>query len=171
MLRERCRHASRPARLAEGEHEMLPSSAGAVVEGQDLLTLDPQTTVGDAAKQMADRGIGAVPVIEDDRLVGIFSERDLLQRVAAAGRDFDRTRLAEVMTAEPVTVDASIAVAKALEVMQDGGFRHLPVMRAGQPIGIMSMRDIPAEYLIMRQNWVAARQTNGRDPNTPAPKP
>ena len=149
---------------------MLPSSVAAVVEGQDLLILDPQTTVGDAAKQMADRDIGAVPVIENDRLVGIFSERDLLHRVAATGRDFDRTRLAEVMTAQPVTVDASIAVVKALEVMQDGGFRHLPVMRDGQPIGIVSMRDIPAEYWIMRQNWVAARQTNGRDANTSPPR-
>ena len=150
---------------------MLPSSVAAIVEGQDLLTLDPQTTVGDAAKQMADRGIGTVPVIENDRLVGIFSERDLLQRVAATGRDFDSTRLAEVMTAQPVTVDASIAVVKALEVMQDGGYRHLPVMREGQPLGMVSMRDIPAEYWIMRQNWVAARQTNGRDPKAPAPKP
>ena len=148
---------------------MLPHSVGAVVAGQDLLTLAPQTTVGDAARLMAERGIGAVPVIENDRLVGIFSERDLLQRVAAAGLDFDRTRLAEVMTAQPATVDASTAVVKALEVMQDGGFRHLPVMREGQPIGIVSMRDIPAEYWIMRQNWVTAQRTNGHDPQAPAP--
>ena len=148
---------------------MLPRSVGAVVEGQDLLTLAPQTTVGDAARLMAERGIGAVPVIENDRLVGIFSERDLLQRVAAAGLDFDRTRLAEVMTAQPATVDASTAVVKALEVMQDGGFRHLPVMREGQPIGIVSMRDIPAEYWIMRQNWVTAQRTNGHDPQAPVP--
>lgn len=148
---------------------MLPSSVGAVVEGQDLLTLAPQTTVGDAARLMAEHGIGAVPVIENDRLVGIFSERDLLQRVAAAGLDFDRTRLAEVMTAQPATVDASTAVVKALEVMQDGGFRHLPVMQEGQPIGIVSMRDIPPEYWIMRQNWVTAQRTNGQDPDASAP--
>ena len=148
---------------------MLPRSVGAVVEGQDLLTLAPQTTVGDAAKVMAERGIGAVPVTENGRLSGIFSERDLLQRVAAVGRCLGRTQLAEVMTAEPVTVDASLAIVKALEIMLDGGFRHLPVMQEGQPIGIVSMRDIPPEYLIMRQNWVTAQRTNGQDPDASAP--
>lgn len=149
---------------------MLPCSVGAVVEGQDLLTLDPNGTVRDAAERMADRGIGAAPVMNDGRLVGIFSERDLLKRVVAGGRDTGGTRLADVMTAKPVTVDASLAVVKALEIMLHSGFRHLPVMRDGQPIGIISMRDIPAEFWIMRQNWVTAHRTNGHDANASPPR-
>ena len=134
---------------------MVLPSVGAIVEDQDLLTLIPQTTVRDTARVMAERGIGAVPVVEDGRLVGIFSERDLLQRVAAEERDPGRTRLAEVMTEGPVSVDGGTSVVKALETMLDGGFRHLPVTQQGRLVGIVSLRDIPAEYWVMRQNRAA----------------
>ena len=132
---------------------MVLPSVGAIVDGQDLLALIPQTTVRDATRAMAERGIGAVPVVEDGQLVGIFSERDVLQRVAAMNRDLDRTRLAEVMTEGPVSVDGGTTVVKALETMLDGGFRHLPVTDRGRLVGIVSLRDIPTEYWVMRQNW------------------
>ena len=142
---------------------MLPRSVGAVVKDQKLITLSPLATVREAAKAMADYGIGAVPVLRNDRLIGIFSERDLLSRIAALGRDLDRTRLADVMTANPTTIDEGTPVVKALEVMLDGGFRHLPVTRAGRPVGILSFRDIPAEYWIIRQNWKSPQRAPGND--------
>ncbi len=138
---------------------MLVPSVDAIVQDQDLLTLAPDATVRDAARAMAERRVGAVPVVAGDRLVGIFSERDLLQRVAATNRDPDATLLAEVMTEDLVLVDADATVARALSTMIDGGFRHLPVMRRNRLVGILSLRDIPTEYWVMRQNWMAHRTT------------
>ncbi len=105
-------------------------------------TLAPDQAVADAAAVMASREVGAVLVVEGDRLVGIFSERDLLRRVCAKGRALDETQLREVMTPDPVTAlpgeGRLIAVAK----MQRAGCRHLPVVVDGAIIDMISMRDL-----------------------------
>jgi CBS domain-containing protein len=112
-----------------------------VMERRKGLALSPETSVSAAAKLMAGKKTGAVMVVEDERLVGIFTERDALFRVIAAGLDARTTRLADVMTAEPRTVGPDESYGYALLMMQENGFRHAPVVDNGKPIGIVSSRN------------------------------
>lgn len=105
-----------------------------------VLKAAPKTLVSKAAKLMAARNVGAVLVMEDDRLAGILTERDIVFRVVAKGLDAEATPLADVMTPEPRTVDPDKPFGYALLVMQENGFRHLPVVEDGKPIGIVSSR-------------------------------
>ncbi len=112
-----------------------------VMERKKLLTAAPETTVSQAAKLMAKKNVGAVMVVEEERLVGIFTERDALVRVIAKGLDTQTTSLAEVMTADPQTVDPGKTFGSALLMMYENGFRHVPVVEEGKVIGIVSSRN------------------------------
>lgn len=116
-----------------------------LIGGQNIISLPPDTTVRAAAKVMAKHKIGAIPVTESGRLIGIFTERDLIFRVIAKEVNPDATRLRDVMTAAPQTVDVDEPASAALRMMRDGGYRHLPVMQRGALIGIVSIRDLPPE--------------------------
>ena len=111
-----------------------------VMERKKLLTAPPETTVSQAAKLMAKKNVGAVMVVEDERLVGIFTERDIVFRVVAQGLDARTTRLADVMTPAPDTVDPDKPFGYALLIMHERGFRHLPVIRDSKLVGIVSSR-------------------------------
>ena len=111
-----------------------------VMQRQKVLKAPPETRVSEAAKLMAARNAGAVMVVEDERLVGIFTERDVVFRVVARGLDAQATRIADVMTREPHTVEPDKPFGYALLIMQENGFRHLPVIEDGRPIGIVSSR-------------------------------
>jgi len=111
------------------------------MERKKLLTAPPETTVSKAAKLMASKNVGAVMVVENERLVGIFTERDAVFRVMAKGLDAQATKLAEVMTNEPQTVDPDKSFGYALLMMHENGFRHVPVIENGKPIGIVSARN------------------------------
>ena len=112
-----------------------------VMERKKLVTAPPQTTVSKAAKLMASKNVGAVIVVEEERLVGIFTERDAVFRVIALGRDAQTTQLADVMTPGPRTVDPDKTYGYALLMMHENGFRHVPVIENGKPIGIVSSRN------------------------------
>ena len=112
-----------------------------VMEQKKLVTAAPDATVTQAAKLMAKRNVGAVMVVEDGRLIGIFTERDAVFRVIAKGRDAQTTPLANVMTDAPQTVDPDKTFGYALLLMHENGFRHLPVIENGKPIGIISSRN------------------------------
>jgi len=111
-----------------------------VMERKKMLTAPPETTVGEAAKLMEKKNVGAVMVVEKERLVGIFTERDVVFRVIARGRDAQTTRLADVMTTAPKTVSPDKTFGYALLMMHENGFRHVPVIENGKPIGIVSAR-------------------------------
>ena len=112
-----------------------------IMEKKKFLTAPPETTVSNAAKLMAHKNVGAILVIEEDRLVGIFSERDVVFRVIAQGLDAKTTKLTEVMTTAPKTLDPGKSYGHALLLMQENGFRHVPVVENGRPIGIVSSRN------------------------------
>jgi CBS domain-containing protein len=112
-----------------------------MMEKKKLVTASPETTVSNAAKLMAKRKVGAVLVVEDARLVGIFTERDAVFRVIARDRDSQITRLADVMTTAPKTVDPDKSFGYALLMMHENGFRHVPVIDDGKLIGVVSARD------------------------------
>jgi CBS domain-containing protein len=111
-----------------------------VMERGKRLVAPPETTVVKAAKLMAKKNVGAVMVIVDKQLVGIFTERDAVFRVVAEGRDPATTRIGEVMTADPVCVPPDEIFGRALLLMHDHGFRHIPVVENGEPVGIVSSR-------------------------------
>lgn len=112
-----------------------------IIEGQEVFTAPVDMTVADAAQGMRTRKVGAVLVVQDDRLVGVFTERDALWRVVAEGRDARTTKLADVMTKNPKTVGPDEAFARGLHIMYEGRFRHVPVVLDGRPIGVVSARD------------------------------
>ncbi|HTX51894.1 MAG TPA: CBS domain-containing protein [Candidatus Baltobacteraceae bacterium] len=127
------------------------------LNGRTLVSLPPQTNVRVAAEIMAQHAIGAVPVLEGERLVGMFSERDVLTRVVATGLNPVGTTLQQVMTQAPKTISADETLHDAFEVMHEGGFRHLPVVREGGVIGMLSLRDIPMDVMARRHNFQALR--------------
>jgi len=112
-----------------------------IMEQKKFLTAPPEATVRDAARLMADKNVGAVMVVENEHLVGIFTERDAVFRVIAQGRDASATPLRDVMTAAPKTLDPGKSYGHALLLMQENGFRHVPVIENGRPIGIISSRN------------------------------
>ncbi len=112
-----------------------------IIRHQRVFTVTSDTTVRTAALMMKEFSIGSLMVVSDDRLTGIFTERDALFRVLAAGLDPIRTTVAQVMTSDPLTVTPECPVMNALHRMHDGGFRHMPVVEDGRPVGMVSIRD------------------------------
>lgn len=121
-----------------------------VIAGRQLITGTPDMTVRAACRLMADNNIGAVLVLEGPgRVAGIFTERDALNKILAAGRDPDKTRVAEVMATHVRTISASKPLAFALYLMAEGGFRHVPAVdEGGTPIGMISARDALGEDIV-----------------------
>lgn len=115
-----------------------------VIDGQQALScLGPDATACEAAKVMRERRVGAVMVVEHGGLLkGIVTERDLVTRLVAEGRDADSTRLADIMTADPETLRPSDSALDALGKMQTGRYRHLPVLDGHDIIGMVSIRDL-----------------------------
>lgn len=105
-----------------------------------MITARPGDSVAEAARSMSANGVGAVLVVEEGRLTGVLSERDVLG-VVAEGRDPARTTVAEVATREVVSVDVDTHVRQCVEVLRSKGIRHLPVLKDGKPAGILSSRD------------------------------
>lgn len=112
-----------------------------VMQGDELLVVAPQTTVTDAAQQMAKRGVSAVVVVSGEQVVGIFTERDAVFRVIAHDRDPRATSIEQVMTSQPVTLHPDKTFGHALSLMHERGIRHVPVVENGHPVGIVSARD------------------------------
>jgi CBS domain-containing protein len=111
-----------------------------VMQRRKLLLAPPATAVAKAAKLMATRNVGAIMVVDNDLLIGIFTERDAVTRVLAPGLDADVTQIGDVMTRAPHTVSPDKPFGYALMLMHEKGFRHLPVVVDGKPIGIVSAR-------------------------------
>lgn len=122
-------------------------SVGDLIGNRPLYAAKASWTVLEAARFLSEKQIGAAPVLDGDRLVGIFSERDLMTRVIAPGKDPDKTLVRDVMTAPIVTADAADSLQLCLRKMQQAKFRHLPVLRTGRLIGTLSLRELMQEDL------------------------
>jgi len=132
-----------------------------IIDQQELVTAAATMTVSEAARLMQERRVGAIMVVEDEQLVGMFTERDALFRVVAKERDGRTTALADVMTRNPRTIHPDKPFVHALEMMHEGSFRHVPVVEDGRPVGIVSVRDALGPeleafvYELLRQEQVA----------------
>lgn len=129
-----------------------------VMRRAKLVRAKPETLVVRAAAQMAAKNVGAILVVEGERLVGIFTERDIVCRVVAPGLDPRTTRIAEVMTRDPQTVAPGRPFGYALALMHRGGFRHLPVVENGRPVGIVSARSAMDPELLEFSSEISRRK-------------
>lgn len=113
----------------------------------DVLTVSPETTIADAARRMIARETGAAVVIEDGRLVGVISERDLMRAIPDARSP--ESPVSEHMSRHAITAAPGTSVPEAMAIMIEGRFRHLPVVDGGRVLGIVSMRDL--------MSWISLR--------------
>ncbi len=114
-----------------------------VLQPRKAVTMRPEATVSEAISTMLSSDIGALLIVDaSGKLVGIFSERDLLSKVAGQVADYASRTVGEFMTADPETVRPTDTLAFALHKMDGGGYRHLPVLKDGQPLGMVSVRDM-----------------------------
>lgn len=110
----------------------------------EMISVSPGDSVAEAARRMLSNRVGAVLVLDRGRIRGLVSERDVAARVVATGRDAERTLVAEVATQEVVTIDAAAPLRQVLETFRSRRFRHLPVVRDGRLVGMLSTRDFLA---------------------------
>jgi CBS domain-containing protein len=113
-----------------------------LLKNQVVVSGEPHQTVLDVARLMVNHNIGAVPVLQHGKLVGIFSERDLMNRVIVGGKDPAQTAVGQVMTEDPMTVQPGDSVETCMTLMRRHGFRHLPVCSGRELKGVVSLRDL-----------------------------
>ncbi len=143
----------RPRFQFEGVGQMSITTIKEILGGRPLHSVSRTQTVRDAARIMAANRVGALAVIENGKLVGILSERDIVFRAVGGDLAVDATTVADIMTREPVTVDIDDAISDSLAAKLGDAFRHLPVMENGQVVGLLSYRDIPPEYIMMFERF------------------
>lgn len=124
-------------------------------KGRQVFTTRKGVTVQDAVRQMISVRVGALVVVDDRRPVGMFTERDVLRRIVDEDRDPAITRVVEVMTPDPVTIEGSLSVEEAMGLMTERRFRHLPVVEDGLLVGLVSIGDL--------MRWVTIHQAEHID--------
>jgi len=115
---------------------------GAVVKGREIYHLSAEQTIREASRYMSEKRVGAVVVLEGDRLVGVLSERDIMGRVVAKGLDPDTARVRDVMTRDIVVAKPGESHDDGLRKMKQAGCRHLPVVEGDAYVGMVSLRDL-----------------------------
>jgi len=113
-----------------------------LVKDRKLYSIESDRTVLEAARCMMEHNVGALPVLRNGDLAGILSERDIMNRVVAVGRTPGTTAVSEVMTAHPRAVAADESIEECLFIMNEFGFRHLPIVEGKQLRGLVSLRDV-----------------------------
>jgi CBS domain-containing protein len=127
-----------------------------LVKDRRVYSVEADSSVLEAARFMMEHNIGALPVLRNGELVGIFSERDIMNRVVAIGRMPGTTRVAEVMTANPKSVSVHETVENSLFLMREHGFRHLPITDGKQLKGLVSLRDLLLRYMKETERRIAS---------------
>lgn len=113
-----------------------------LVRGNELFVATEEQNVTEVAQLMGHHNVGAVPVLRDGELVGVFSERDIMKRVVAAGLDPQRTRVGEVMSTDVHAVSPHETLQDCMVLMKRHGVRHLPIVEGDRLVGVVSLRDI-----------------------------
>jgi CBS domain-containing protein len=122
-----------------------------IVKERRVYSIDADGTVLEAARFMMEHRIGALPVLRNGEIVGIFSERDVMNRVVALGRMPGTTKISEVMTANPKSINVDETIENCLFLMREFGFRHLPITDGKQLKGLVSLRDILLRYVSQKE--------------------
>lgn len=120
-------------------------------KGHAVYSIQPEAKIIEALKELEDKGIGALLVMEQEALIGIFSERDYARRVELKGRQSDRTEISEVMTASPICVRPDQTIDECMALMTERRIRHLPVIEDNRVIGVISIGDVVKEVIAEQQ--------------------
>jgi CBS domain-containing protein len=122
----------------------IAGSVGAILalKGSAVWSIAPNSMVFDAIQLMADKNVGALPVVDNGQLVGMISERDYTRKVTLKGRSSKDTPVREIMSREVVTVNVADTISECMRVMTDSRIRHLPVMEGEKMIGLLSIGDL-----------------------------
>ncbi|MEW5508943.1 MULTISPECIES: CBS domain-containing protein [Pseudomonas] len=116
-------------------------------KNQEVHTIKSHQTVMEALIQMAAKNVGALPVVDDGKVVGVISERDYARKLILKGRSSATTAVSEIMSSPVITVDTHQSVEKCMNIMTDGHLRHLPVVEDGKLIGLLSIGDLVKEAI------------------------
>lgn len=128
-------------------------------KGSAVVSITPDTSVFDALKVMNEKNIGAVLVMEDEELVGIFSERDYARKVILAGRSSKITEVKELMTCKVYCIDPSRTIQDVMELMNEHRFRHVPVMESEKVIGVLSSGDVMRGVVAEQKNTIESLES------------
>jgi CBS domain-containing protein len=120
-------------------------------KGATVWTIPPQATVFEAIQLLERKNIGALPVVEGDKLLGIFSERDYARKVALEGKNSHNTKVRDILTADVATITPNETVEDAMRIMTNKHIRHLPVMEDNRMVGFVSIGDM-VNWIISAQN-------------------
>ena len=123
-------------------------------KGRRVFSIAPEASVYSAIEQMAERGIGALVVLQDGRLAGVFSERDYTRKVILAGRSSRETEVGEIMSTDLVTVTPTDGVNHCLRVMTEHRVRHLPVVADGFVVGVLSIGDLVKQVIAEQEDTI-----------------
>ncbi len=128
-------------------------------KGNEIWTVDPDTSVYEALEIMADKNVGALVVVDDERLIGIFSERDYARRLALEGKRSRDTPVKEIMTEVVATVSSSHSMKDCMEFMTNQRVRHLPVMEGERLIGLVSIGDVVKSIMSYQDQLIQQLET------------
>lgn len=126
---------------------------------QQTYFVSPDTTVFEAIRLMSDKGIGALLVMQDDHLVGMFSERDYTRKIALMDRSSRTTMVSEIMTTTLTTVDPLTSLEQCLSLMTDKHIRHLPLIKEGKLVGMLSIGDLVKTMIAEQQKMIDQLQS------------
>lgn len=132
---------------------MILKNVGALLEGKRYITVASNFAVTTASESMAITDERAALVVDDGRLLGIVSEKDIVQKCVAKGLDPKVTDVSVVMTTDPVTIDFNDTVGNAIDKMLAGNFHHLPVLNGSEIAGMVYSDDIPEEYRLLLEHF------------------
>jgi len=124
------------------------------IKGKDVWSISPQASVYDALRIMDSKGVGALLVMEDERLVGIFSERDYARKIILHGKNSRETLVREVMTSKLWTIHPDQTIEEAMELMTEKRVRHLPVLVDDQLVGVISIGDVVRDIIYKQRETI-----------------
>ena len=135
-------------------------------KGNAVFSIPPSATVLDALQEMADKRVGAILIVADDEILGIFSERDYARRVVLDGKT-ERTSITDVMTDDIIIVDPHQSVEECMTLMTEEHFRHLPVVDEGELVGVISIGDLVKSVISQQKDLIHSLETyiTGKDYN------
>lgn len=136
---------------------MIYSNIASIINDRPLASIHPTASVREACRVMCQLDVRAVVVQDQSGLVGVLSERDVIQKCVCPERHTGETQVNDVMTTKPKTLDENDSLATALELMAEGRFHHVPIVRGGQAVGLLSADDIPEEYRMLLERFKEIR--------------
>ena len=136
---------------------MIHSTIASIINERPLASIAPTASVREACQVMCQLDVRAVVVQDESGLIGVLSERDVIQKCVCPGRHTGETAVGDAMTAKPKTLNENDSLAAALELMGEGRFHHVPILRDSQVVGLLSADDIPEEYRMLLERFKEIR--------------